>query len=56
MKHHIVRDGLAAGMPYDLTWSCYESGAVHCGSCGPYMMRKTAFAMNGAADPVFAVA
>jgi 7-cyano-7-deazaguanine synthase len=56
MKHHIVRDGLAAGMPYALTWSCYESGAVHCGSCGPCMMRKTAFAMNGAADPVFALA
>jgi 7-cyano-7-deazaguanine synthase len=56
MKHHIVRDGLAAGMPYELTWSCYESGAVHCGSCGPCMMRKTAFAMNGAIDPVFAVA
>jgi 7-cyano-7-deazaguanine synthase len=54
MKHHIVRDGLAAGMPYAVTWSCYESGAAHCGSCGPCMMRKTAFAMNGASDPVFA--
>jgi 7-cyano-7-deazaguanine synthase len=56
MKHHIVRDGLAIGMPYELTWSCYESGLAHCGSCGPCMMRKTAFAMNGASDPVFAVA
>jgi 7-cyano-7-deazaguanine synthase len=56
MKHHIVRDGLAIGMPYEVTWSCYESGLVHCGSCGPCMMRKTAFAMNGASDPVFAVA
>jgi 7-cyano-7-deazaguanine synthase len=55
MKHHIVRDGLAMGMPYELTWSCYESGAAHCGSCGPCMMRRTAFAMNGAQDPVFAV-
>jgi 7-cyano-7-deazaguanine synthase len=55
MKHHIVRDGLAMGMPYELTWSCYESGAAHCGSCGPCMMRRTAFAMNGTQDPVFAV-
>jgi 7-cyano-7-deazaguanine synthase in queuosine biosynthesis len=38
------------------TWSCYESGLAHCGSCGPCMMRKTAFAMNGAVDPVFAAA
>jgi 7-cyano-7-deazaguanine synthase len=54
MKHHIVRDGLALGMPYEVTWSCYESGLAHCGSCGPCMMRKTAFTMNGATDPVFA--
>jgi 7-cyano-7-deazaguanine synthase len=56
MKHHIVRDGLAAGMPYEVTWSCYESGLAHCGSCGPCMMRRTAFKMNGSSDPVFAAA
>lgn len=53
MKHEIVADGLRLGMPYEVTWSCYESGSTQCGSCGPCMMRKTAFAMNGRRDPAF---
>lgn len=53
MKHEIVAVGLKAGVPYDLTWSCYRDGERHCGECGPCFMRRTAFARNGVADPVF---
>jgi len=54
VKHEIVREGLEHGMPFELTFSCYEAQAGrHCGTCGPCAMRKRAFAMNGTVDPVF---
>src|SRR5690606_35279475 len=55
MKHEIVRTGLELDAPMDLTWSCYEGGTVHCGTCGPWFMRKKAFEMNGQTDHVFLV-
>ncbi len=54
MKREIVKKGLEIGAPLHLTWSCYESGDYHCGTCGPCYMRKTAFKMNNTCDPVFA--
>ena len=54
MKHEIVALGASLGVPYELTWSCYRGGNVHCGRCGPCMMRKTAFARHGLTDPAFA--
>lgn len=47
MKHEIVAKGMAAKAPLHLTWSCYENGDQHCGTCGPCYMRKKAFSMNG---------
>ena len=47
MKHEIVALGHQLGAPLDKTWSCYRAGAVHCGTCGPCYMRRTAFAING---------
>ncbi len=52
MKHEIVKAGLYANTPLDLTWSCYGDGEYHCGHCGPCFMRKTAFERNGLKDPV----
>jgi 7-cyano-7-deazaguanine synthase len=52
MKHEIVRLGLDVGAPLDITWSCYEAGELHCGSCGPCYMRRRAFEMNGAAEVI----
>ena len=52
MKHEIVALGLEYGAPLDLTWSCYRNGEHHCGTCGPCMMRKTAFAINEADEVI----
>lgn len=46
MKHEIVALGHKLGAPLQFTWSCYRAGMLHCGTCGPCFMRKTAFAIN----------
>jgi 7-cyano-7-deazaguanine synthase len=56
MKQHVVRDGLEVEAPMDLLWSCYEGGAIQCGSCGPCLQRQRAFRLNNAVDPAFAPA
>jgi 7-cyano-7-deazaguanine synthase len=52
MKHEIVALGEQLGAPMHLTWSCYRAGEVHCGSCGPCFMRKTAYEINKLEDPL----
>ncbi len=51
-KAQIVKRGLELGVPYALTWSCYEGGEVPCGHCGTCMDRQKAFALNGVKDPL----
>ena len=51
-KADVVRAGLGLGVPYELTWSCYKGGERQCGRCGTCIDRKSAFAANGATDPV----
>ena len=46
MKHEIVAIGHQIGAPLNLTWSCYRAGPIHCGTCGPCFMRRTAFEIN----------
>ena len=50
-KAEVVKTGLALGVPYELTWSCYEGGERPCGTCGTGIDRAAAFAANGVADP-----
>ena len=50
-KADVVKIGLGLGVPYELTWSCYEGGEKPCGKCGPCIDRAKAFAANGVEDP-----
>lgn len=50
-KADVVKLGLSLGVPYELTWSCYEGGAEPCGTCGTCIDRAKAFAANGVKDP-----
>lgn len=51
-KGDICKRGLALGVPYQLTWTCYEGGTVACGKCGACDERLEAFAFAGAKDPL----
>lgn len=55
-KADIVREGLALGVPYELTWSCYEGGEAPCGRCATCLDRAAAFAANGVEGPGVGVA
>ena len=47
-KAEVVRIGLELGVPYELTWSCYEGGEKPCGKCGTCIDRAAAFQANQA--------
>lgn len=49
-KKDIVKRGLEIGVPYKLTWSCYEGGDKPCGKCGTCIDRQEAFRQNGVED------
>ena len=51
-KADVVKKGLELGVPYDLTWSCYEGGEKPCGKCGTCIDRMKAFEKNGTIDPL----
>lgn len=51
-KAGVVKTGLALGVPYELTWSCYEGHDKPCGVCGTCIDRKAAFEANGVTDPI----
>ena len=51
-KADIVRLGLELGVPYGITWSCYEGGDAPCGACATCVDRARAFEANGAIDPL----
>lgn len=50
-KAEVVKKGLELGVPYELTWSCYEGGDRPCGVCGTCLDRQEAFRLNGVEDP-----
>lgn len=50
-KAEVVKKGLELGVPYELTWSCYEGGNTPCGKCGTCIDRAKAFELNGVCDP-----
>ena len=51
-KADVVKKGLELGVPYELTWSCYEGGEKPCGKCGTCIDRQRAFDLKGPVDPL----
>ena len=51
-KADVVAQGLALGVPYELTWSCYEGSGKPCMLCGTCRDRINAFKANGVNDPL----
>jgi 7-cyano-7-deazaguanine synthase len=51
-KAEIVRRGVEARAPFELTWSCYSREDVACGICESCALRLRAFAAAGVADPI----
>ena len=51
-KADVVAEGIRLGVPFELTWSCYEGGEKPCGLCGTCRDRAAAFAANGIKDPL----
>ena len=54
-KAQIVQAGLALGVDYALTSSCYDPGADGrpCGACDSCLLRAKGFAEAGVADPLY---
>ena len=50
-KADIVARGIELGVPYELTWSCYEGGERPCGKCGTCRERIEALHDAGIEDP-----
>lgn len=52
-KAEIIRQGLALGLDYGLTHSCYDPapGGQPCGRCDSCLLRAAGFAQAGAEDP-----
>ncbi len=51
-KADIVRAGIAADAPLELTWSCYRGAGKACGTCESCTLRLRGFAEAGATDPI----
>jgi 7-cyano-7-deazaguanine synthase len=53
-KALIVKQGLALGLDYALTWSCYDPApdGRACGLCDSCQLRKNGFAAAGVVDPI----
>lgn len=51
-KAGIVRRGLALGVPFEKTWSCYQGREEACGACESCRLRLRGFAEAGARDPL----
>ena len=51
-KGQILAEGLALGLDYGQTWTCYNGREKACGRCGSCVERLEAFASNGVSDPL----
>ncbi len=51
-KKDLVLMGKSLGVPFELSWSCYNDGTKACGRCDSCALRLRAFAEAGVADPL----
>jgi 7-cyano-7-deazaguanine synthase len=51
-KSEVIRYGLWIGVPYRMTWTCYEGREEPCGICNACKLRRSAFDEAGAVDPL----
>ncbi len=51
-KAEIVRRGAELGVPFELTWSCYQGQERACGRCESCRLRLRGFARAGVRDPL----
>ncbi len=51
-KSEIIKMGMKLGVPYELTWSCYNGGKQACGRCDSCQLRLKGFADSGFQDPI----
>jgi 7-cyano-7-deazaguanine synthase len=53
-KAEIIKRGLALGVDYSLTTSCYDPSptGVACGACDSCLLRLKGFSASGVADPI----
>ncbi len=51
-KAEIVQKGLELNAPLHLSWSCYRSENLACGTCDSCALRLRGFARAGAIDPI----
>lgn len=50
-KAGVALIGQRSGVPFHLTWSCYQGADVHCGKCGTCVERIEAFRNADVPDP-----
>lgn len=50
-KANIAKLGHDLNVPFELTWSCYKGGHLHCGVCGTCVERREAFILSDVPDP-----
>ncbi len=51
-KTDIIRRGMELDVPFELTWSCYESKEKACGRCDSCILRLAGFEEAGLKDPI----
>ncbi len=51
-KFEIVKTGVELGVPFELTWSCYQREDVACGVCDSCGFRLRGFQKAGVEDPI----